>query len=50
MEERDSVIIPGLEKEQNQIEYIDALCIEEIIKPENEMQIIEQMEISKLIY
>ena len=34
IEERDSLLIPGLEKEQNQVEYIDELFLEELTKPE----------------
>ena len=43
----DSLIIPGLEREENQIEYIDELLLESATKPENEIQLVEQMEILK---
>ena len=47
VEERDSIIIPAKEKEENQPEYIDELFLEELTKPENEIQIVDQMEIIK---
>ena len=47
VEERDSLIISGIEKEPLQTEYIDEIILEEINKPENEIQIIDQMEILK---
>ena len=42
------MIIPGLEKEQNQVEYIDEMFLEGETKPENEIQLIDQMEILPL--
>ena len=43
VEERDYLLIPGLEKETPQIEYIDEILISELWKPENEIQLIEEM-------
>ena len=37
VEERDCLIILGLEKDELQIEYIDEIILKIIIKPENEM-------------
>ena len=47
VDERDSLIIPGQEKEQNQVVYIDELFLDEIPKPENMIQIVDQMDILK---
>ena len=47
IEERDQLEISGNEKEPLQTEYIDELLLEGEIKPENEIQLIDQMEILK---
>ena len=47
VEERDSVELLSKEKEPLQTEYVDELFIEKAAKPENEIQLIDQMEILK---
>ena len=46
VEERDSITILSKERE-NEMEYIDELYLEELSKPENAIQIVDQMEILK---
>ena len=48
IEERDSLIIPSLEKEPLETEYINELFISGNEKEENQIQIIDQMEIFRL--
>ena len=47
IEERDSIELLQKQKEELQTEYIDELYIKSVSKPQNEIQIIDQMEIPK---
>ena len=49
IQERDEIQLLSLEKEKNNIEYIDEILIEGYIKQDNEIQLIDQMEILKQI-
>ena len=47
IEERDAITIKGKEIPMNQVEYIDEMFLEEEMKPENDIQVVDQMEIPR---
>ena len=47
VEERDSILIKGEETPMNNVEYIDEFLFPSQLRPENDMQIVDQMEILK---
>ncbi len=47
MQERDSIVIPGKPLQENYVEYIDELFFDELPQPDNDIQIVDQMEILK---